>query len=188
MAKRGPKGRAVTLDWLFNNCQPVPFSGCWIWMKSIGTNGYGKTWHNNKTALAHRVAWIITEGEISNELELDHLCRVRSCINPQHLEPVTPKENLSRSPLIGLRGAPVHHRNKTHCPKGHPYSGENLYLSPKSGGRVCKICKSESGKSEKRQEYVKANREKRKIYDREYARKRRAKVASKGLDEIRDFR
>ena len=80
-------------------------------------------------ALAHRVAYELQVGPIPVGLQLDHLCRVRSCVNPAHLEPVTSAENTRR----GLRAM------KTHCPQGHPYAGENLLIRP-TGQRRCRTC------------------------------------------------
>lgn len=109
--------------------------GCWQWTGHIGTKGYGTYWRDDTNALAHRVAYELTFGGIPEDSQIDHLCGHRWCVNPAHLDPVTCKENLLRS------GHTWATRNslKTHCPQGHPYSGENLHLRP-GGGRRCRAC------------------------------------------------
>ena len=113
-------------------------SECWPWLASLDAHGYGRfsvriASGKSRMFLAHRVSYETFVGPIPVELDLDHLCRVRSCINPDHLEPVTRSVNLSRSPLMA-RG-----QDKTHCPKGHPYDELNTRVS-KSGARNCREC------------------------------------------------
>jgi hypothetical protein len=74
-------------------------------------------------------------GPIPEGMEIDHLCRNRGCVNPEHLEPVTRQENIRRSQSISVANAA-----KTHCPYGHLLSGANLYLRPNRGGRACREC------------------------------------------------
>lgn len=111
-------------------------TGCWLWNGPINPGGYGTTSFRGGCAKAHRVSYLLHRGEIPDGLQLDHLCRVRHCVNPDHLEPVTNQENASR----GLTGD--NHRSKTHCPKGHPYDEENTRLVPaKTGtGRQWRLC------------------------------------------------
>jgi hypothetical protein len=114
-------------------------TGCWNWTAQIDRNGYGKFCKNAYPALAHRVSYELHVGPIPNGLFLDHLCRNRSCVNPKHLEPVTNREN-------GLRGigpAASRKRNlaKTHCKYGHPLSGDNIIISKWNGQRVCLACR-----------------------------------------------
>lgn len=88
--------------------------------------------------MAHRFAYELIRGKIPEGLDIDHLCRNRQCVNPEHMEPVTPRENTIRGDTI-----PAHNLKKTHCPKGHPLSGDNLVKSPsiiKLGYRWCKTC------------------------------------------------
>lgn len=110
-------------------------TGCWSWMSSKSF-GYGYFWLNNKRLRAHRLAYEIWVEPIPDGLCLDHLCRNRSCVNPDHLEAVTPTENLMRGESPAALNAA-----KTHCPKGHPYSGRNLLFS--SGSRRCLTCHRE---------------------------------------------
>lgn len=74
----------------------VDSNGCWIWQHAIGDDGYGRIWNGRIMARAHRVYYERLVGPVPLGLELDHLCRVRSCVNPNHLEPVTHGENVRR--------------------------------------------------------------------------------------------
>lgn len=122
---------------------PEPNSGCVIWLGPLNKNGYGKmitgykSEGTRRTAWAHRLVYEYFVGPIPAGLDLDHKCRVRCCVNPNHLEPVTRKENMRR----GMHATSVKARNvlRTHCKNGHPLSGDNLYLN--SGHRVCRTCK-----------------------------------------------
>lgn len=109
--------------------------GCWLWTASGVKGGYGRYTVGGERVLAHRFAYELLVGPIPKGLTLDHLCRNRACVNPRHLEPVTHAENVKR----GESGAWL--RAKTHCPKGHPYSGDNLAIC--KGGRVCRACSRE---------------------------------------------
>lgn len=108
---------------------------CWLWARYIRPDGYGEWGHK----LAHRRLYEILVGVIPEGLQIDHLCRVRHCVNPSHLEVVTLQVNVSRGEA-GLRTGQLQ-RRKTHCPKGHPYSQENTYLY--RGKRACKECSRE---------------------------------------------
>ncbi len=104
---------------------------CWLWTAARSPAGYGFFGLAGKNRLAHRVAFVLCRGEPRPEMQLDHLCRNTSCVNPDHLEPVTPRENLRRSPHTT--------GNRTKCPQGHAYSGDNVYIKP-SGARTCREC------------------------------------------------
>jgi hypothetical protein len=134
--KQRPKnmGLADMLEFL---SMPIPFSGCRIWMNSLRL-GYGRVSWNGKLHSAHVLSYELAKGKIPDGLEIDHLCRITSCINPDHLEAVTHKENVARSPH-GKDGG-LRKLAKTHCPSGHPYSGENLVISGTPGYRRCRIC------------------------------------------------
>ncbi len=129
--------KPATIERILEWVTPEPNSGCWLWTGSLGGNGYARLSINRKMVAAHRAAYEFVKGPIPDGLELDHLCRVRSCVNPDHLEPVTHRENAIR----GLAPGQLAARNKaiTHCPKGHPYAGGNLYITP-SGCRNCVAC------------------------------------------------
>jgi len=121
---------------------PEPNSGCWLWVGCCDAQGYGRfiIWKDGKAKgyLAHRYWYQFINGPVIPDLSLDHLCRVRSCVNPAHLEAVTQKENVRR----GDTG--LHQRIKTHCPHGHEYSGTNTYFRLGGRGRGCKTCRSQA--------------------------------------------
>lgn len=112
--------------------------GCWEWTASKTKNGYGKFRWGAGEKLPHRFAYELLVGPIPSGLHIDHLCRNRACCNPDHLEPVTNRENLLRGDTI-----PARHAAKTHCPKGHPYAGDNLYIDP-TGKRGCLTCRKDA--------------------------------------------
>ena len=113
---------------------------CWLWTGSRTATGYGTfTLRTGVARSAHRYAYEVMVGSIPEGLELDHLCRVRHCVNPDHLEPVTHAENMRRA--VSPRGLDNWNGAKTHCPNGHPYNGANLYEY--RGRRYCKACRRE---------------------------------------------
>ena len=80
-------------------------NGCWLWTGSVTKSGYGRFGlEAGSVTWAHRAAWRLFRGEIPVDQELDHLCRVRRCVNPEHLEPVSHQENSRRAHLICSRG------------------------------------------------------------------------------------
>ena len=113
---------------------PEPNTGCWLWTASTRRGGYGGFWSGGKTVRAHRYAYERWVGPIPDGLELDHLCRNPTCVNPDHLEPVTHRENTLRGETIAAANAA-----KTHCPQGHPYDERNTYVYP-NGRRNCRTC------------------------------------------------
>lgn len=113
----------------------IDANGCWVWLgrdRSGRLGTYRRTRVNGKHLPAHRYVYERVIGVIPASLVIDHKCRNTLCVNPDHLEPVTPKENVRR----GV-GTPA---SKTHCSKGHPLSGENLATLSR-GERVCRICR-----------------------------------------------
>lgn len=110
------------------------FGVCWEWTAATA-QGYGRFGVGSKVVLAHRWAWQSLVGPIPEGVELDHLCRNRACVNPDHLEPVPHAVNVRRG-FGGWNTAA-----KTQCPQGHPYDGDNLMVS--SGKRYCLTCKRE---------------------------------------------
>lgn len=120
----------------------IPFHACWEWVGARSMKeGYGGISVNGRTRIAHRVAYELFVGPIPEGMQIDHLCRNRGCVNPSHLEPVTIRTNLTRSPLTLLSQA----AQKTHCPRGHPYDEANTYLD-KNGHRYCRICGLEASR------------------------------------------
>lgn len=132
--------------------------GCWLWTGSHkrrpdGTGGYGTistggtAKNGGRQVPAHRYSYELLVGPIPPGLDLDHLCRVRHCVNPAHLEPVTRSENLRRGRLLGQPdggAVAAHQRAKTHCPRGHEYTPENTYVLPaRPTARYCRECHRE---------------------------------------------
>lgn len=121
--KPGPEWKRVTIS----------EGGCWLW-RGVTTGGYGYMDIRGQRFLAHRVAYTLFVGAIPKGKQLDHLCRVRHCINPAHLEVVTSRENVLRGEGISAQNA-----RKTHCKNGHPFSAENTRNRP-DGRRRCREC------------------------------------------------
>lgn len=109
--------------------------GCWRWTRGKLANGYAEFQAEGRTVLAHRWAYAHFVGAIPAGLFIDHLCRVRDCVNPLHLEAVTNKENILRGTGFSARNA-----RKTHCTRGHEFTPENI-VARKRGGRECRICR-----------------------------------------------
>jgi hypothetical protein len=115
---------------------------CWLWNGYCDDDGYGRySTGVDGDVLAHRIAYRIFIGPIPDGLEIDHTCRVRRCANPLHLEAIEHGENVRRGISGLVNGA--RQRAKTACPKGHSYSGANLYICPR-GKRECRTCKREA--------------------------------------------
>ena len=136
MCKPLTKESAEVLGRLFSKIT-VNADGCWLW-DGATVNGYGSI--NSRKAgsrRAHRVAYEILVGAVPDGLDLDHLCRVRNCINPTHLEPVTRTENILRG--LGPLVTRERNRRRTHCKRGHELTPENT--GRQRAGRFCKACK-----------------------------------------------
>jgi len=106
-------------------------NGCWIWTASADDRGYAWFRVDGKTKRAHRVLYELLVGDPGPEL--DHLCRVHSCVRPSHMEPVTHQENVRRGDVPKING------EKTHCIHGHEFNDENTYVTP-AGKRSCRVC------------------------------------------------
>ncbi len=139
--KRKEREAMEAIARFWKNINRTP-DGCWEWTASCYANGYGSFYVNRKKIKAHRFAYETLVGIIPLDLEIDHICRNRKCVNPAHMELVTRSENIRRGllPEIGRQ----YQESKTHCPKGHPYDDENTYLRPDRPGRDCRLCRKEA--------------------------------------------
>jgi hypothetical protein len=108
---------------------------CWLWTGGrAGYMKYGALRVDGRMTYAHRVAYELFVGPIPEGLQLDHLCSVPHCVNPEHLEPVTARENVLRS-----RGLTAQNARKTHCKYGHPFDERNTHRF--RGRRYCRTCR-----------------------------------------------
>lgn len=120
------------LDWLMSK---VDDDGkCWLWTGPVSPAGYGYLTHQGQSLRAHRFAYELVNGPVPDGLVLDHLCRVRRCVNPAHLEAVTQRVNLMRSPAT--RAA---RRLLSTCARGHEFDAANTYTR-RNGTRLCREC------------------------------------------------
>ncbi len=114
----------------------LPWSGCWIWMGSLTGNEYGKLRvGHSKDFTTHKMSWVVHYGPVPDGKCVLHTCDIRSCINPNHLWLGTKAENSQDMVSKGRHKCPA--RDRTHCPKGHEYSGNNS-----QGRRICRVCQN----------------------------------------------
>lgn len=120
----------------FSYIEPVTeWDACWIWT-GWGSDGYGRFMLGDGAVCAHRWSYEFLRAEIPDDLQIDHLCRNRRCVNPWHLEPVTQRENVLRGVGIAARNA-----LKTHCKWDHEFTEDNTYYRPdRPGSRECRAC------------------------------------------------
>lgn len=107
---------------------------CWIWTGTTDRSGYGSFWHGTGRIKAHRWAFEFFYGAIPDGLQIDHLCRRTSCVNPQHMDPVDARTNTLRSGGITALNA-----RKTACKDGHP-------LERRGDRRICPTCAAEANR------------------------------------------
>jgi len=114
--------------------------GCWLWTGTTNKKGYGKCAFNGaKGYLAHRASYTLFVGDVEPGYQLHHVCCVKRCVNPAHLQPVTPKEHVIAEPS--------HQANRTHCVNGHLLTPDNLTsYGVKQGLRKCRKCEYQSKK------------------------------------------
>lgn len=133
-----PPGRPARplLERLSEQIVRVADGDCWLWTGLTDIDGYGiigEGGNNCRSLRVHRVVYQMAVGPIPEGMVIDHLCRVRNCANPAHLEVVTPAENTRRSNAV--RPLP------THCIRGHAFDARNTYIT-KEGHRRCRVCKA----------------------------------------------
>lgn len=109
-------------------------TGCWVFFAARQPTGYGQMWNGKRQEQAHRISYRIYVGEIPEGCEIDHICRNRSCVNPEHLRAVSHRENMRVSNTVMGRNAA-----KMFCKRGHPFEGRNLFIT-KTGARQCRTC------------------------------------------------
>lgn len=141
---------------------------CHEWIAGINRYGYGKFKYKGKTLIAHRFSYEHRIGTIPTGLTLDHLCRVRHCVNPDHLEPVPAAENILRGESVSAQNA-----RRTHCKRGHELAGSNLRMDP-TGRRICRNCDRDNAR------IYYANNEKYREYQRNWQKARRIATKSAG--------
>jgi len=110
-------------------------SGCIIWTGSIRRNGYGRFRYDGKIGTAHRWIYQYYYGEIPKGLFIDHVCRMKACVNIDHLRAVTPKQNAIENNV----GPIAINALKTSCIHGHVFANDNVYI-PSNGHRICREC------------------------------------------------
>lgn len=169
-------------DFLIGLVEPTE-SRCLLWVGEISKDGYGTRSVRGVggSSWAHRWAYEEGVGPIPEWMTIDHLCRVRSCVNPAHLEAVTRGENVLRG-----EGPAAQAARKTHCPKGHEYAGDNLYVNPTTGYRLCQTCqRNEENRAERNarvQDWRRRNPDKARAQsERAYAKRKQLVSAGEGL-------
>lgn len=138
------KGEKSLLARFLRNAEMNYATGCWIWKGKL-KYGYGRIHFGGRkgeSKLAHKIAYEMLIGPVPTGLELDHLCRQRSCCNPEHLEPVTHAENCRRG--ISSLITKARHKAKTHCKFGHEFTEQNTYRRLR--GRACYTCRKTQAK------------------------------------------
>lgn len=137
--RRNAVGRCGTpMERFMRKVEVIPFVECWLWSAGIDGGGYGSFGDGIRVVCAHRWLWEQTNGPIPHGMELDHLCRVRNCVRPSHLEPVTRRINVLR----GMAQHAIKYRNRIAsgvCESGHPLTEWHNGKANSNG--YCQTCK-----------------------------------------------
>lgn len=135
--------KSPTVDHLARFFKKVNSRGvCWEWEGQLTPDNYGRFTARRTTAMAHRWIWEELVGPIPEGYQIDHLCQHTKCVNPDHLEPVTPEENYRRKKSCGPK---IFKQRRTHCKNGHELAPDNLYWA--KTGRRCKTCSQRSNRN-----------------------------------------
>ena len=121
---------------------PVTESGCWIWTGSCDRKGYGRFTLPGHSSLAHRISFELYKSVIPFNMCLDHLCHVRCCVNPDHLQIVGHKETVTQ----GGSGYRLKTQSQTHCKIGHPLSEAYTFIQNSGMRRQCRICRAKTAR------------------------------------------
>lgn len=144
LRRQGPLA-PVTWEALLVDWRQVTDSGCWQWLGALNSNGYGI----RAGQYAHRKSYELHVGPIPSGLQIDHLCRNRGCFNPDHLEAVTPSDNVRR----GVSPSAIAVRTNR-CKWGHELTPDNVYVRRDTGSRQCRECHRRRGRERKAREAV----------------------------------
>jgi hypothetical protein len=113
-------------------------AGCWEWPGWVNRQGYSVLSYRSTNVRGHRLAYMLWKGPIVDGMFVCHHCDNRRCINPEHLFIGTRSDNTQDCLSKGRHSQAA----KTHCKRGHPLSGDNLIVNPKTGHRKCRICET----------------------------------------------
>lgn len=127
--------RSALLERLWGFIEPEPTSGCWIWLGARDKRGYGRLSFGGKSGFAHRVLYETYKSAVPSGHELDHRCRLTSCVNPDHLEPVTHRVNVLRG-----NGLTARYARRTNCIHGHSLADAHMWKNGRQ--RICRICRT----------------------------------------------